>query len=180
VTPAAQLSNAAHGWLELIRGQPHSEPRFRTDPSGLAVALGAWVAAVVFGTLIRGFVTPLPGIDLIVLLVVFGALPLAGVFAVTFATLRFLRPDVPPLTMLVPIAWGMALLLAVGSPLTLLTPSFNVPMVIALAFMLFRLARAVPVLPVLTSISYAILCVLALVTLTLSLYMGLAPVSAPT
>jgi hypothetical protein len=180
VTPAAQFSNAVAGWLELVRGRPHAEPRFRTDTSGLTVALAAWVGAVVFGTLIRGFVTSLPGIDLLVLLVVLGALPIAGVFAVTFATLRFLRPDVALLSMLVPICWGMALLLAVGSPLTLLTPSFNVPMLFALAFMLFRLARAVPVLPVLTSISYAILCVLALVTLTLSLYMGLAPVSAPT
>lgn len=163
---------AVLGWLDLLAGRKEAGEKFNLSRAGLINAGGCYVAVMLLtagAMALAGFDPGWLGTALRLLL---NGLSLLAVWLVIGATVLALRPAAGALSLLVPVTYGMALLLLLRVPLDLAAPGlFTNALLGALCFMLYRGARGAARLGIGSSLAFAILCGVALVLVTAALYM---------
>lgn len=173
-----EIRNAVVGWLDLLGGRPDAAARFNATRSGFFTMLGVYLLLVVLTRTIQvlALFGQAPGLaDLLVTLVV-NSLPLLGIYLVILGTVRFLRPQVTQLELMVPAGYGLSLVLGIGLPLSLLGGNlFSAAMQGVMGFMLYRLARNIGKFPIGIAAAFAILTVMLLVAIPMALYMLVQP-----
>lgn len=177
MNPITHLGDAAIGWLDLVGGRSPGT-RFRANRSGLIVAIGYYVVAVLLVLFVQAQTqfSTLPTIDQAVISLLFNAIPLLVVYLIAFITVRLLKPAAGLLDILVPATYGLTLIIAVGLPLSLFSGNQVSAALHGLyGYMLYRLARETGKFNIGSSIAYAGLSVLLLVAVPVALYMLMIP-----
>jgi len=167
-----EVWTAALGWLDLVAGRKDVAGKFSLTPRGLANAAVAYFAVVLLSLAVAAMLGQNPGFIGAVVSVFFNAIPLLAVWLVIWGTAALLRPPAGVLALLVPATYAMAFILVVRLPLQLLAPDlFSNALLGALCFMLYRGARGVAGLGVGSALAFAVLCAVALVLVTIAIYM---------
>ena len=175
------ISNAARGWVLLLRGRDGWRDYFKLSASGLATALVLFIFITFLAVVMVAIGTDIPGLFGIVASMVALSLPLIAMALVLAGTRSAMRVTVPTYDMLVP---GTYLLMAfvvvegvlaslIGGPIVLLSW-------LVLGYLLYRLARAATDWHAGISIGFAVLTVLLLVAMRLALYMLSSTPASPT
>jgi hypothetical protein len=163
---------AVLGWLDLIAGRKDAADKFNLTPRGLINATGCYFAVVLLSLAAAALAGQNPGIIGAAVALLFNAAPLLAVWLVIGATALALKPQHGPLGFLVPATYAMALILVIRVPLQLLAPDlFGNTLLGALCFMLYRGARGVAGLGIGSALAFAALCAVALVLVTVGIYM---------
>jgi len=178
VNPFVEIKNAALGWVDLIGNRPGGGERFSGTRGGLLIMLGFYFALVLVIRVIQSLAQfgSFPRIENMVIAIMLNALPMLAMALVIFVTVRFLRPAVGMLGLLVPAGYALGFLLAISLPLSLFpgnATSFALQGV--LGYMLYRLGRETGKFSIGVSIGFAVLSVVLLVAIPLGLYMLLTP-----
>jgi hypothetical protein len=160
------------GWLDLITGRKDVAQKFNLTRAGLINATGCYFAIVILSLAVAALAGQNPGFIGAAVSLLLNAVPLLAVWLVIGGTALTLRPRFGALGLLVPATYAMALMLVVRLPLELAAPGvFANALLGALCFMLYRASRGVPQLGVGPSLAFALLCAVALVLVTVALYM---------
>jgi hypothetical protein len=160
------------GWLDLISGRKDVAERFNLSRAGLINATGAYVVAALLGATAMAVLGLDPGLIGTAVRVVLNLLSLLTVWLVIGATALALTAARPAYKLLVPATYAMALLLLIRVPLDIAAPGlFTNALLGALCFMLFRAARGVGGLGIGSSLAFAVLSAVALVLVTVGIYM---------
>lgn len=163
---------AVLGWLDLIAGRKDAGHKFNLSPAGLVNATGAYFAVVLMSLAVAAATGLNPGVIGSIVSVLFNAIPLFGIWLVIWATAAVLRPPLGVLALLVPATYAMALILILRIPLQVLAPDlFSNALLGALCFMLYRGSRGVAGFGIGSALAFAILCAVALVLVTIGIYM---------
>ena len=163
---------AVLGWLDLISGRKDADGKFNLSRAGLVNATGAYFAVVLLSLAVAAAMGQNPGFIGALVGIVFNALPLVAIWLVIVGTTAVLRPASGPLSLLVPATYAMALILVIRVPLEVLAPNlFGNALLGALCFMLYRGARGVAGFGIGSALSFAVLSAVALVLVTIGVYM---------
>lgn len=163
---------AVLGWLDLVAGRKDAADKFNLSRSGLINATGAYFAVVLLSLAVAAIAGQNPGFVGALVSIVFNAIPLVAIWLVILATTAVLRSASGAVALLVPATYAMALILIIRVPLEVLAPNlFGNALLGALCFMLFRGARGVAGLGVGSALSFAVLSAVALVLVTIGVYM---------
>ncbi len=163
---------AVLGWLDLVAGRKDAADKFNLSRAGFINATGAYFAVVLLSLAVAALLGQNPGFVGAFVSVVFNAVPLIAIWLVIVGTAALLRPASGPLSLLVPATYAMALILAIRVPLEVLAPNlFGNALLGALCFMLYRGARGVAGLGIGSALSFAVLSAVALVLVTIGVYM---------
>lgn len=166
-----ELWAAVLGWLDLIAGRRDAAGKFNLSRAGLVNATGCYFAVVLLSLAAAALTGQNPGVTGTLVSLLFNALPLLAVWLVCAAT-ALLRPQHGALGLMVPATYAMALILVIRVPLQLLAPDlFSNALLGALGFMLYRGARGVAGLGIGSALAFAVLCAVALVLVTVGVYM---------
>ena len=103
----------------------------------------------------------------------------AALAVATSMSLRFLKLDVPLLTLLVPIIYFMALAQVLAIPLVLLGPNVQLIAVIGLSFLIWRAGVVIGGMRNGVAIAFALLCLMVLVVVPNALYMLFVQIPSP-
>jgi len=181
VNAFSELRQAGIGWLDMIAGRPGGAEKFNASRAGLINATGCYFFLVVLTMVALSLLEGFPGLDQALIGLLVNALPLLGVWAVIWATVRFITPELPVLTLMVPATYAMAFILLAGLPLSLFAGnSLANALLGALGYMLYRAARDVAKLSIGLSIAFELLCIVVLVALPIGLYMLTSGGQGPT
>ena len=168
----AAISNAATGWVMLLRGQAGWRDYFKRTAAGLATALVLFIFITFLAVVMVAISTDIPGLFAIIAGMVALSLPLIAMAMVLAGTRMAMGVAAPTYDMLVPGTYALMAFIVVegvlasliGGPVVLLSW-------LVLGYLLYRLARAAADWPVAIATGFAVLTVLLLVAMRQALYM---------
>lgn len=168
------LQHAVKGWMLLLRGEAGWRQYFRLTNAGLVTALALFYLFAFLAVLVASFDIGVPTLGGFLTILFAQSLWLVALLAGIFATRAFLRDRTVILPLLIPGIYALIAYLALGTVLTF-TLGILLPLLwLALAFMLFRLARAATAWSMGVAGAFGVLTVVLLVGLPMTLYMLLA------
>ena len=163
---------AVLGWLDLIAGRKDVADKFNLTGRGLINATGCYIAIVLLGAAVMAAIGLDPGLVGTLVRLALNLLSLFTLWLVCGATALALPAARPAFRLLVPVTYAMALLLVLRVPLDIAAPGvFTNALLGALCFMLYRGGRGVAGLGIGSALAFAILGAVALVLVTVGLYM---------
>jgi len=163
---------AVLGWLDLIGGRKDAAGKFNLSGRGLINATGCFVAVVLLGAAVMAAMGLDPGLIGTVVRLLLNLVSLFTLWLVSAATALALPAARPVYRLLVPVTYAMALLLVLRIPLDIAAPGlFTNALLGGLCFMLYRGARGVAGLGIGSSLAFAVLSAVALVLVTVGIYM---------
>ena len=177
----AAISNAATGWVMLLRGQAGWRDYFKRTAAGLATALVLFIFITFLAVVMVAIGTDIPGLFAIIAGMVALSLPLIAMAMVLAGTRMAMGVAAPTYDMLVPGTYALMAFIVVegvlasliGGPVVLLSW-------LVLGYLLYRLARAAADWPVAIATGFAVLTVLLLVAMRQALYMLSSTAVLPT
>ena len=177
----AAISNAATGWVMLLRGQAGWRDYFKRTAAGLATALVLFIFITFLAVVMVAIGTDIPGLFAIIAGMVALSLPLIAMAMVLAGTRMAMAVAPPTYDMLVPGTYALMAFIVVegvlasliGGPVVLLSW-------LVLGYLLYRLARAAADWPVAIATGFAVLTVLLLVAMRQALYMLSSIAGSPT
>jgi hypothetical protein len=167
----AALSNAVIGWVMLLRGEDGWRERFSLTPSGLVTALIIFIFATFIAVAITSMGIGMPSLIGVVAAMFVLALPLTSTLVVLLGTRMTLKTNEPVLDVMVPATYALTAFLLVEGFLAMLGGPVVTLAWLGVAYLLYRLARAVTSWTVAISAGFAVLTVVLLVAMRLALYM---------
>lgn len=167
----AAITQAAAGWLLIVRGKPGWQQHFGLSAPGLVTALLVFALAAFLAVVFASMSIGLPSLPGVLAAMVVLALPLISFGLTLVGTRMILKSDGPVLPLLVPAIYALTAFLLVEGLLAMLGGPVVMLAWIALAFLLFCLARAATGWNVGVSFCFALFSVVLLVALRLALYM---------
>ena len=180
MNPVAELSDSFRGWAEIIGGRPEAGRYFRLTGTGPLIAYGWLLVAVLLSVAAQSAAfggVPSPAQLLLGLV---GQAVTVGLLAVVMAqTLHFIKVQIPLNVLLIPIVYALGYMFVVSVPLTLLGPYVGGLAVLAVGFLIYKLARVAAEMALGTAIAFAVLCVIVLVVVPNALYILTAAVPTP-
>ncbi|WP_240232095.1 hypothetical protein [Devosia lacusdianchii] len=167
----AALSNAAAGWIVILRGEGEWRDRFALTAPGLVTALFIFVFMTFLAVAFASMSIGMPSAGGVVAAMFVLGLPLTALIVALLGTRMALKGDEPLLPVLVPGVYALtAFLLAegilamIGGPVIMLSW-------LVLGYMLFRLIRVSTTWNAGVAVAFAVLTVLLLVAMRWALYM---------
>jgi hypothetical protein len=167
----AILSQALAGWLLILRGKPDWQQRFTLTWPGLVTALLIFALAAFVAIIFASMSIGLPSLAGVLAAMVVLALPVLAFWLSLSGTRAMLKSSAPTLPLLVPGVYALTVFLLFEGVLALLGGPIVMLAWIALAFVLFCLARAATDWNVGVAFCFAVFTVVLLVALRLALYM---------
>jgi len=170
MNPLGDLTRSFAGWTAIIAGRPEAREEFRTDNAGFAIAAITLALAILLSLAVQSAAAGMPTLFQLLFAIVAQALTMTLLVIGVVGLLRFLRVEVAPNTLLVPILYALAYAFVIGIPLTLLGPlALLVPL--ALIGLIWRAAVVVGEMSATVALAVALLCVIVLVVVPYALYM---------
>lgn len=173
------VSDAAAGWAMIVRGEGGWRERFRITVPGLVAALAifAFVAflAVAFASMSIG----MPSVVGVAAAMFVLALPVTSLVVTLIGTRMLLKSDQPLLDLLVPGTYLLTAFLVAEGLLAMIGGPVVMVSWVAVAYLLYRLARMATDWMLGTAIAFAVLTVIVLVAMRVALYMLTNPPGSP-
>jgi hypothetical protein len=176
VNAVEEIRQALLGWRDLAQFRPGWRARFVPTPEGLRTAATFYGLAVVLNVGLQMAIAGQAGVAQVVVNLGLNVVPLAGLALAVAASLWALGLGERLFAVLVPATWALAFALIAGMPLSLLQLPAGALLLIALAYLYYRLGRAACAFPPGLGAAFAAICLVLLVALPLSLYMLVAAV----
>ena len=176
MNPVDDLTRAWSGLGLIVAGKREAAGYFTPSVPGLVVALVWFALALLLVAAAQSVAVGMPDPMQVVAGFAIQAAVVAVLAIATRSSLTFLKLDVRPLALLVPVVWFMALTQVLAIPLVLLGPNVQILAVLVLVFMIWRTAIVLGGMPVGVAISYSLLCLLVLVVVPNALYMLLTAI----
>ena len=171
MNPLAELSAALRGWTDIVAGKAPASGDFRTDGSGLAVALASFLVAVLLGIAAQSAAIGMPSMWQVLYGILVQIITIALIGAVLMQALRMWANPTPLNAIFVPVLYGLALVQVIAIPLALIAPGLAILAIAVAGALIFRAAQVVAGLPLLRALGLAIVCVIVLVVVPNALYM---------
>lgn len=165
------ITQATAGWLLIVRGKPDWQSHFALTLPGLVTALLVFALAAFLAVVFASMSIGLPSLPGVLAAMVVLALPLISFALTLVGTRMLLKSDAPLLPLLVPAIYALTAFLLIEGLLAILGGPIVMLAWIALAFLLFCLARAATGWNVGVAFCFAVFSVVLLVALRLALYM---------
>jgi hypothetical protein len=178
----ASIQSAITGWFDIFAGRAAWYERFLFNVAGLAqaIVIFGFVALACIFAHAAGMGAAIPSPSVLIVQLIGLAMPLLALVLTVYISRAILRFDTPPLELIVPGIYLLAVYLIVGTLLDFGGPIFAVLVYLLVAYALFQQAKVCAKLSVANSIAYAFLALVLLVALPSSLYMlagaGRAPI----
>lgn len=170
MNPLGDLTRSFAGWTAIIAGRPEARDAFRTDAGGFLAAATTLAVAILLSLAAQSAGAGMPTLFQLLFAVAAQALTMTLLVVAVVRLLRFLRADVPPNVLLVPILYALAYAFVIGIPLTLLGPlALLVPL--ALAGLIWRAGMVMAGMSPVAALAVALACVIVLVVVPNALYM---------
>jgi hypothetical protein len=170
MNPLGDLARSFAGWTAIVAGRPEARDEFRTDGAGFATAAIILAIAILLSLAVQSAGAGMPTLFQLLFAVVAQALTMTLLVMGVIRLLRFLRVEVTPNVLLVPVVYVLAYAFVVGIPLTLLGPlALLVPLM--LLGLIWRAGMVVGGMKAMQSLAVALLCVIVLVVVPNALYM---------
>lgn len=171
MNPAGDLTQTWRGLGLIVAGKREAAACFAPTVGGLIVALGWFVFALLLVAAAQSAAVGLP--DPMQLLAGFAiqGVTVAALAIATSSSVKFLKLDVRPLQLLVPMVWFMALMQVLAIPLVLLGPNVQIIAVLILALLIWRAGLLLGGMRMGVSLAFALLCLMVLVVVPNALYM---------
>jgi hypothetical protein len=179
VNPVDDLTRAWTGLGLVVAGKREAAGYFTATVRGLIVALGWFALALLLVAAAQSVAVGMPDpMQVVAGFAIQGAV-IAGLAVATRSSITFLKLDVRPLELLVPIVWFMALTQVLAVPLVLLGPNVQLLAVFVLGLLIWRTAMVLGGMRVGSAIAYSLLCFMVLVVVPNALYMLLTAIPSP-
>jgi len=179
VNGLGDLTRAFRGWVQLLTGKPEAVRFFRLDYFGFVVAIGWYTAAVLLVVAVQSSAIGLPSVSSF-LFGLFAQAVTIGVLGLAITqSLKFLKADVPPNRLLIPVLYALCFMFVVSIPLTLVSPGAGLIAVLAAGYPIYRAARQLAALPVRLAGALTLLCVIVLVVVPNALYIVFLQIPSP-
>ena len=176
----AAVTEAMAGWTMILRREDGWRERFALSLPGLLTALVIFAMvtflAVVFASMSVGMPSPTGVVAAMFVL----ALPVTALVLSFLVTRSLLKSPAPTLDVMVPGIYAATVFLVVEGLLALIGGPVVMLSWLALAYLLYRLARAATGWSVGISAAFAVLTVVLLVAMRIALYMLSSTASPPT
>ncbi|MCW5722603.1 MAG: hypothetical protein KIS86_15810 [Devosia sp.] len=175
----AALSEAAQGWLLLVRGDASWRHRFALTSSGLVTALVLFVLFAVVSIAFAAIGVNLPTLEGMVAGLFVQGLSILALLIAIVGTRRAVPTEAPLLALVVPGLYALVFYLVLGTILSLLGGLALLALWAILGFALHRLGRMAGQWSLGVSIAFAVLTMALLVGMPMTLYMLTGPVAVP-
>jgi hypothetical protein len=172
VNPLAELQASFRGWGDIFAGRPDAASRFNTTAGGIAVAIGWFVLIVLLSAALQSLTSSVPSFTQLAFALVVQGVTLGMIWLAVTQTFKYLKIDVRPGDVLVPIIYGMAFMFLVAIPLTLLGSLAPMLAVLGLAVAIFFAGKTLAGMTNGTAAALAALCLIVLVVVPNALYIG--------
>ena len=180
MNPVAELSDSFRGWVEIVAGKPEAGRYFHLRGSGPLIAYGWLLVAVLLSVAAQSAAFgAVPSPTQLLLGLAGQALTVALLALVMAQTLHFIKLQLPLNALLIPIVYALSYMFVLSVPLTLLGPFIGFLAVLAVGFLIYKLARVAAEMALSTAIAFAVLCVIVLVVVPNALYILTAAVPTP-
>lgn len=165
------ISNAVAGWVIILRGQTGWRERFSLNAPGLVTAMVIFLLCAFLAIALASISSAMPDIFGVMDLLLVHGIWIAALFVTIRVSAMAVKAEVRTLDLLVPGIYLLVGYLLAGSLLNMIFPPFVQILTIALAYPLYRLARAATAWKVGVSVAFAAATVLLLVAVPQALYM---------
>ena len=179
MNPFAELRQSFRGWAEILAAKADAEKNFRPDFTGLLIALGWFIVAVLLSVAGQSAAIGMPSTIQIGFGLFAQAITLALLGIVMAQTLRFLKLEVPLNVLLVPVVYALAYMFVIAIPLALIGPNAALLAVLAVAYLIFCAGRTLARMKPGVAIAFALLCLIVLVVVPNALYIVLLQIPSP-
>lgn len=171
MSPAGDLTQAWRGLGLIVAGKREAAACFVPTAPGLVVALGWLILALLLVAAAQSAAVGLPDPTQLLAGFVIQGLTVAILAVATASSLTFLKLEIRPLQLLVPIVWFMALMQVLAIPLVLLGPNVQILAVLVLALLIWRAGLVLAGMRMGVALAFALLCLMVLVVVPNALYM---------
>lgn len=179
MNPVADLASAWRGLALTAAGKREAAAQFNPTLGGLAIALGWFLLALILSAAAQSAAGGMPSLLQLAIGIFIQAMTLLALGFATVQSLRFLKLDVPAMTVLVPIVYFMALAQVLAIPLNLLGPNVQLIAVLVLALLIWRAGVILAGMRNGVAIAFALLCLMVLVVVPNALYMLFLAIPSP-
>lgn len=170
MNPLGDLTRSFAGWNGIIAGKPAARDDFRTDRGGFVVAAVTLALAILLSLAVQSASAGMPTLFQLLFAILAQALTMTLLVVGVIRLLLFLRVEIAPNILLVPVLYVLSYAFIIGIPLTLLGPlALLVPL--ALLGLIWRAAMVIGMMNAMTALAVALLCVIVLVVVPNALYM---------
>jgi hypothetical protein len=170
------LSNAAFGWMMILRGEAGWQTRFALTLPGLVTSLVIFLFCAFLAVAMASTYQGMPNFFGVLDALAAQALWILVVFASLRVTAMLIKREIDTLAMLVPAVYLLVGYLLVGSVINLVMPPAVLVLTLALVYPFHRLGRAGG-WPAPNALGFAVLTTVLLVAVPLALYMLTSPAS---
>lgn len=169
------LTNAVTGWVMIVRHQPGWRDHFRISVPGLVAALALFAFAAFLAVAFASMSIGMPNAAGVAAAMFVLALPVTSLVVTLIGTRMVLGSDQPLLDLLVPGVYLLTAFLLLEGFLAMLGGPIVMMSWVALAYLLYRLARITTDWAMATASAFAVLTVVLLVAMRMALYMLTSP-----
>lgn len=173
------LRDASRGWAAIILRRQDWRERFRLSGAGLATALLIYFflgfLAIAFGPIGTGT----PDLAVVIVGLIVQGLSIAALAIAVYLTRMALKSNAHVLGFIVPGIYALIFFLVAGSILAIIGSAMIVLALLALAYLLYRLARMAGEWSIGVSVAFAVFTVVLLVGMPPTLYMLSNPAGSP-
>lgn len=179
MNPVTDLTQAWRGLGLTVAGKREAVGFFTPTLTGLIVAIGWLVLALLLVAAAQSVAEGMPSaVQVLAGFLIYG-LTLVALAVASALSVKFLKLDVRPLVLLVPIVYFMGLMQVLAIPLVLLGPNIQLIAVLALGLLIWRAAGVIGGMRTGVALTYALLCFMVLVVVPYALYMLFLAVPSP-
>jgi hypothetical protein len=179
VTPVADLTQAWHGLALTIAGKPEAAAQFNPTRTGLVIALGWFLLAIILSAAAQSAAIGMPSVASLVIGILIQAVTVAALAVVTAQSFHFLRIEAPMTAHFVPIVYFMALVQILAIPLSILGPNAQLLAVVALGVLIWRAGMVLVGMRMGVAVAFALLCLMVLVVVPNALYIVFLQIPSP-
>lgn len=179
MNPVTDLTLAWRGLAMIVAGKREAATQFNPTRTGLVIALGWLLLALILSAAAQSAAVGLPSIISLVIGIFIQAVTVAVLAVVTAQSLHFLKLGVPMTAIFVPIVYFMALVQVLAIPLTLLGPNAQLIAVLGLGILIWRAGVVLVGMRNGIAIAFALLCLMTLVVVPNALYIVFLQIPSP-
>jgi len=179
VNPITDLTLAWHGLALTVVGKREATTQFNPTRSGLVVALGWLLLALLLSAAAQSMAVGMPSVMQLTIGIFIQTVTVAVLAVATAQSLHFLKLGLPMTELFVPMVYFMALVQVLAIPLVLLGPNTQLIAVFVLGLLIWRAGVVIAGMRNGVAIAFALLCLMVLVVVPNALYMLFVQIPSP-
>lgn len=179
MNPVTHLTQAWRGLTLTIAGKREAASMFNSTLTGLLVALGWFLLAIILSAAAQSAAAGLPSVMQLLIGIFIQAVTVTALGLVTAQSFHFLKLDVPMTALFVPMVYFMALVQVLAIPLSLFGPNAQLIAVLALGVLIWRAGVVLAGMRQGVAVAFALLCLMVLVVVPNALYILFLQIPSP-